>query len=297
MVSEAYAGREAAPGFTLIEMLIVLALIGILTGLVGAVFVKLRHKSIQIECSENLHSINTAINAVMLANSGVYPPYLADSEGNLRESGWVAADDLPWWARVFRECQGAEGVDLTDLPGQLPSSMKMFHCRMAPALQNPKPADGNLEGVHNSVSYGLNFDVKDADGSPYECSNDAYPFFSSSPAGDDKKPDTLRYGEIKVPGEFILVSEAYTEKSRGGRIACTETHPDADADHAGKAEFPIVARHGGKANVLYADGHVGVMDADTPAVLAQKVDGDHPYTPHWRRNINRNTPHWTLPDD
>jgi len=440
-------------GFTLVEMLVVIALVGILSSVLAMVILHVRRLSLQVACQENERQIGVALNKIMLNNNGRYPTLL-DSDG------------IPWWAHVAMETDSAASASIdTDgnastglqLPVQLPSQMDIFHCRSAPALEN-SPDEGNMAtrvtNLFNTISYGLNCDVRRYDGSVSDYRGDLYtssgmadsgtagsltdddvawtggeyagqqiellsggaagefrditgntgdtisfnPAFSSDPSSgtkyyvhaevalesgtisvdstntktltdstkswtndehkykwvvmtsgpssgdrrfiigntgntlyfdpgfskglnpldslvtgltfeiwnpnypdllnrprstqlEDGYPDVFYYTEIKQPSEFILISEANagdldldydgTNEQTGGRIAMQASEEDETKDDV-RERAPIVGRHDGWANVLFADMHVEPM----------QVDGDH-----WTKNINLNTPLWTLPAD
>jgi prepilin-type processing-associated H-X9-DG protein/prepilin-type N-terminal cleavage/methylation domain-containing protein len=184
----------------------------------------------------------------------------------------------------------------------LPQAMKGLRCPMGGALDETTVAN-----LFNSISYGLNFDVMcfgdqnsaaDRSDAAFLSRSDAGKFYSCQPGATtlaygprpnpydvrDKQPDRYYVTDIRHSSEFILVSEASTQDSNlanwtGGRIsmnAINRTTSDSLPSNA-----PIVGRHGGYANVLFADGHVDVVEV-APGQGAS-------------RNINMNTPLWTLP--
>jgi prepilin-type processing-associated H-X9-DG protein len=193
------------------------------------------------------------------------------------------------------------------LTSQLPPTFKnLFHCGMAGTLATPNsmlnPAQ-NYVDFFNSISYGINFDVKLANGTPYTCvatTATNYPALANPPGSDsppytaiqDMNPDPCYIADMKNPGAFILISEAYTGEGppirpnpvppywTGGRIAMQATE-DLSSNLYHPA--PIVGRHDGRANVLYGDLHVA---------SEQAVSGGTQTI-----NINLNTPLWTLPGD
>ena len=268
--------------FTLIELLIVLALIGILASTVAVVAVYVRKVSVRVECQGHMREIGKTLNAMMLANGGEFPT-LDLTDDNTK---------IPWWAQVFSEWTGNESAKIdTDaaaglqLPIQLPAQMAVFHCRMGGALQN-SPNEGNMAvratNLSNSISYGLHFDVKLDDGTPYECvaGTNQLTAATATPDDDDKKADTFNFSEVKDAARFIVMSEADTQDPdpanwTGGRISM-------GAVNAPPNDAPIAGRHEGWANVLFADMHVEMMQAN----------GEH-----WAKNINDNTALWTLPND
>jgi len=287
--------------FTLVEMLVVMALIAALAGTLAVAAVYARRLSVRVECQSNMHEIGTTLNSLMLTEGGQFP-----------ELGW--SDDnstIPWWARVYAEWQGSGGsridtdpsTDGLQLPDQLPGAMKSFHCRMGGALRHPvddpPPATpeeqmaSRVKNLFNSISYGLHFDTKldtassDTPGTPYECVPDTNELTGAtgSPSADDKKPDILYATEIKDPSRFILLSEAHTQDPdpanwTGGRITMSAITRDGSDVPPGNA--PIPGRHGGSANVLFADMSMDVL----------RVSGEH-----WTKDVNLNTALWTLPAD
>ena len=149
--------------------------------------------------------------------------------------------------------------------------------------------------MSNSISYGINFDTRldDKDppeerDTPYRCVSGTSTLENPPTDADDKKPDVLYATEIKEPGRFILLSEADTQgpdpaEWTGGRISMGAIVRDGSDTPPGNA--PIPDRHNGYANVLFADMSIGVLDVD------ETVPTDA------RRNVNANTPLWTLPAD
>jgi len=288
-----------------------MAIVGILAATLAAVLISARRTSLQVECSENMRQIGTALNAAMFSKGLAYPPLYNTYDPDKAEwtpvgQVWDGTNGVPWWARVYEEMQGASRLDadpatpdVLDLPGQLPLGLRVFHCRAAPPLKQPTPGDpndANLRGLDASISYGINFDVahEEADWEPYRCvpkSAPNYPALDNPPTtAGDNDPDLLHHMEIKSPSEFILISEADVENGRGGRIAAQA----ADAG-AGNRLYPapIVGRHNGRANVLFADGHVEVWQAPSPSewrTLGSDAGG-------WQKAVNNNTPLWTLPND
>lgn len=263
---------------TLIEVLVVLALISMLAGVMSYGIILARRLSIKAACQENLRHIGATLNQIMLNSHGAYPELADDNE-------------FPWWAKVCRQWEGVGDLDTDSDPtnglqlsGRLPGAMQSFHCRMAGALDG-----SSVSGLNDSISYGLNFDVKDSATDAYHADNHAAPYSTRFPDSlnmPDKRADLYYYTEIKDPAQFILVSEADTQDKdplewTGGRIAASATDRDGSDEPSGPS--PIVGRHNGYANVLFADMHVEVRRASTD----ERAD--------W--NVNDATNLWTLPAD
>jgi prepilin-type processing-associated H-X9-DG protein/prepilin-type N-terminal cleavage/methylation domain-containing protein len=211
--------RQSA--FTLVETLVVIGIIGILAGLLASAILYARNLSIRTECQQNLNHIGQTVSLLVLSNNGLFPigppvnntPSLAGSglsnaypKPQVTTAGGTTSNDFgfPWWARVFEQWEGdmgllfaknANGTYVTDssfeddnfnpigfvlnaqLPkGQLPPTMNGFRCRMGGALDGSSVAN-----LFNSISYGINFDVKDAGPLANNASPQPRPYCASSP--------------------------------------------------------------------------------------------------------------------
>lgn len=277
--------KRAERGFTLVEVLVVLGIIGVLASILSIAVIQARRLSVRTQCQNNLRQIGSALQQIALDRSGAYPKLKDDKE-------------IPWWAYVFGELSGKlsrldrdPSADDLQLPGQLPNMMDILHCPTGGALDGSSP--GNLD---RSISYGLNFDVRDSDDKPYNFRDNANPYSSRFPdtlTVDDKKADKIHQADIKKHSAFILVSEADTQATdavdywtgavhwTGGRISMAAITRDGSDEPPGNA--PIVGRHSGYANVLFADLHV-------EALLALEGEGSP-------TNVNEDTGLWTLPNE
>jgi type II secretion system protein G len=72
-------------GFTLIEMLVVITIIGILASIAVPNYMKAKNKAKEAECKSNLHVIQTALERYATDHDGNYPPYLIGGD----KSGWM----------------------------------------------------------------------------------------------------------------------------------------------------------------------------------------------------------------
>lgn len=290
---------EKGLGFTLVELLVVLGIIGLLASILSVAVVQARKLSVRTECQEHLRQIGSAFQQIALDRSGAYPELEDDK-------------DIPWWAYVYEELHGdmkSLDTNLTtddlQLPSQLPGTLNILHCRAGAALDGT-----SADNLRRSISYGLNFDVRDSDDRIYHTHSSTDPYsarFYPDPTAltpADKNADPIHQADIRKHGAFVLISEAnsgYLDMDRdrvpewtGGRISMTAIGRTNAADDP-RGNAPIAGRHGGYANVLFADLHVEVYEAyessDMPGPDAPP--GSRPA----RRGINEESHLWTLPQD
>jgi len=77
--------RHDNKGFTLVEMLVVITIIGILAAIAVPNYLKAKNKAKEAECKGNLHIIQTALERYSVDHEGLYPPYLIGGD----KGGWM----------------------------------------------------------------------------------------------------------------------------------------------------------------------------------------------------------------
>ncbi|MFN0057101.1 MAG: type II secretion system protein [Planctomycetota bacterium] len=65
--------RQRSVGFTLVELLVVIMIIGILVGLAGPAIFRGRHRAVALECKNNLKQLATLLVSVADENGGWFP--------------------------------------------------------------------------------------------------------------------------------------------------------------------------------------------------------------------------------
>ena len=213
--------RTKTCGFTLAEMLTVIAIIGILAGLVLSTLPKVQDRAERAVCMNTLRQIGLAMETYTADYHGRYPTL-----NGPRTVAGVA--DNPWYYALKE--YGIEAKSLT-----CPSDENFDPDRF--------PDEANLTNRlvyrSNNISYGIQYDFKDANGITYEA------LLSGGWAGTtpDGIPDTLSVGDLIRKGETIVAADS-----------------DGDGVHDYAIDLTglrrIGGRHKGYANVLYADLHV-----------------------------------------
>jgi prepilin-type N-terminal cleavage/methylation domain-containing protein/prepilin-type processing-associated H-X9-DG protein len=218
-------------GFTLIELMIVIAIIAILAAILFPVFNNARKKSLQTQCISNLRQLTTAIKMYATDNDDQFPFALyGDAQrsawGDVIFQGYVTNDQI-------YDCP-AGSLHMDRLTG-----VNVAQSRFIRAYEG-------YAGV--GYSYGLNAMPPNISLTP--------PITKGGPAG-------LRQGQVEDASSTILVGDAgyntlntnpyviYTGDVNAGDYRLDYLYWEIDA-----------TRHGtnGKFNASFCDGHAKVID-------------------------------------
>lgn len=93
-------------GFTLVELMVVVTIIGVLTAVAVASFTMNSTRSQKVACQSNQHTLTTSITAYALANDGHKPDDLADLEPYVRTYAKVSRCPVDGRALVYDEAVG-----------------------------------------------------------------------------------------------------------------------------------------------------------------------------------------------
>jgi prepilin-type N-terminal cleavage/methylation domain-containing protein/prepilin-type processing-associated H-X9-DG protein len=83
--------RTCLQGFTLLELLVVVAIIGVLAALVSPAVVGALEFANTVECANNLKNVGLGVRFYADAHDGRFPPSSCPSVGEARESWWLNA--------------------------------------------------------------------------------------------------------------------------------------------------------------------------------------------------------------
>lgn len=234
--------RRKTAGFTLMEILVVMAIIGLLAGLLLPALSAARERARQTSCRSNLKQLGLAITH-----------YTEDYDMCLPMAK-LQSDDI-----YFTDVLCVPYI----VPG--PASAGTSLDRLAYAVQ--LRLDGKLNGVfycpncgdHRTPSYGMNafsdLTIRDLNGKPgVHDYGLAYRKF-----GDSIEPLTVN--EIPNPGStiYIVDSKPGPDFWRVGEGATSAADPTHDPTFGS-----LDARHTGRFCALYVDGHSEYVAEDRP---------------------------------
>jgi prepilin-type N-terminal cleavage/methylation domain-containing protein/prepilin-type processing-associated H-X9-DG protein len=234
--------KEPARAFTLIELLIVIAIIGILSAMLLPVLSRGRLSAQSAVCQGNLRELGLATQMYWNDNGGKSFAYLvgATNNGALYWFGWIQ--------------NGQEGQRTFDLSmGALFPYYNGNDVRLCPSPVWNLP-QFQLKGTNVIFSYGCNALIFGVPG-----------------------PEPLNAAKIGHPADTVIFADAaqavplFQNGSGGGPKFQEWYYVDLETNYANPNNFPNAHfRHGKKANVTFADGHVD-MEGFVPGSLDPRL--------------------------
>lgn len=261
-------------GFTLVELLVVVGLIAVLTGLLLPVFSGVRSRARQAECSSKLREVCSTIRLISTERrdyaqlAGLIQLKREPSSARLRS----AVNDSEARRYSYVPVQIWPGREIPrDLPSLLDRSMSWtsttrgnptkFRC----ALEEDEAPKGApvvievVEGIGFSLDAGIRFS--------YAPGNWIFGFRASDVALASRAPLAGRLSRMRRASSVLMIAEsggssyvhAWVPTGRGA-----VTMADERARLAAAARLPSPSRHRGRFAVGYVDGHVSMETMTEP---------------------------------
>jgi prepilin-type processing-associated H-X9-DG protein/prepilin-type N-terminal cleavage/methylation domain-containing protein len=235
-------------GFTLLELLVVVAIIGILAALLLPVISRSKQKAHQIRCVGNLRQLGIGLQNFLVENHA-YPSFI----------GPINSDNPGFWISQLQ----SGGFDR---PKPVTNLIKdgVWRCPSAPA----KMGEPNTE--EDFCSYGYNvYGV-----APVGNHTNTLGLHGSFTPGTTLLPGhpgfaPVKESEVIAPSDMMAIGDSIV----GGLLLIR--HDLAYLDKYGRA----TARHQGRINVLFCDGHV-----ESPTLKFAFEDTTDPALVRWNRD-------------
>jgi prepilin-type N-terminal cleavage/methylation domain-containing protein/prepilin-type processing-associated H-X9-DG protein len=243
-------------GFTLLELLIVVAIIGLLAAILFPVFARVRENARRGRCQSNLKQIGLGIQMYTQDYDDRYP------QASYKDTSYSGVDNPPPGGWVSDYSRGLQQVAWHNLIEPYTKNSQIFICPSTPKLTVKNGIKNLAEG-----QVGINLALIQRRNSW----NDAAPNSLSrvvSPVGTyavfDCGTNILNPGEAVTPsGEngYLPGAGPYA-----GSLASSQAYKQNDFQNG---------RHFGGVNMLFADGHVKWLKSELVVAEARKYTTDH----------------------
>jgi prepilin-type processing-associated H-X9-DG protein/prepilin-type N-terminal cleavage/methylation domain-containing protein len=234
-------------GFTLVELLVVVALIAILAGLLLPVLSRSKSAADSAKCKSNLRQLITGL-GLFVSDFQVYPLYNSMRPENPLNP---FPDHQGTWGEALDQQLGLKGAVYTS---ELSAYQSLWRC---PGEKRTAVRDGFRGDSYGYNNIGLN--GRDAPlglggNLPWMALPDGGHWFATPTPESD----------VRVPSDMMAIGDGFTG-SGNGRIVVIGILQRAGPNVRWANDDTLIARkrHGGKANVAFCDGHAEPMKLDT----------------------------------
>lgn len=242
--------------FTMTEMLVVMAIIGILAGLVLPALFAAKARAQRIQCVHNLHQLGVGLQ-VILQNNHSYPVMATATNGGYPEGG------IPWltWTHMLER----EGLGIAKPE---PEFLQKGVWLCPSARWSPK----TLNAPQPPAYYGYNR-LGIIPPHAMIAINDFG--LQGHYNADVRLVTPIQESEVAVPSDMMAIGDSFYGSVEFTRGKLSEGTPADDMLTYGNA----LTRHQAKANVVFCDGHV-----ESPALIFLFKDTGDAALVRWNRD-------------
>ena len=257
--------RSTSRAFTLIELLCVIAIVGVLASIIVGSLSKIRDTARRSECASNLRQIGAAFQLYAIDNKGLYPalrqatyPYPGPpppgggSYSDKNRPPGINPSGQNWQIEISRYIirDQTSIQDVQNTYGQA----NIAHCPSYDLFFNTSAALGSQNSQVSTAGYGMNQNLN-VNGANYSGNTWGY-------------ENTIRFraAALANPPTTILVGDSAEFFINVNNSTADTWSPYSTTKYPDGYSNGAPTRHGATANYLYADGHVETLNFDAARV-------------------------------
>jgi prepilin-type N-terminal cleavage/methylation domain-containing protein/prepilin-type processing-associated H-X9-DG protein len=247
--------------FTLLELLVVIAIIAILAGLLLPVLSAAKRRAAQVTCINNLKQLGLGMQMYVQDNGDTFPGIAS------RMYGYHPEDWIYWRSDTNTYPSFEKSPILTSVPGMQKPSLR---CPLD--TSDTDRLNFNYGDGYGPYLFSYSFNGFGLDGNGNNLGMSSVVDTSSGVA----KKVLFREDAVRNPSQKIMLAEE--PGSTAGRDSPDGTSIINDGrwvpgSFTGLNGDPLTIRHGGKADVTFADGHVAAVTPDFGADEKNNLSG------------------------